>query len=120
MTGNRPLVRWLWRGYLRPHRAMIALAVVLMAVEGAMLGLLSYIIQPMFDQVFIAGDRSAITWVALAVFGIFLARAVAGFGQRVLMMSGRATGVGGAAGGHGARTCCGSTARGFRTIHPAR
>ncbi|MCP3972155.1 MAG: ABC transporter ATP-binding protein [Rhodobacteraceae bacterium] len=57
-----------------------------MAVEGGMLGLLSWIIKPMFDQVFVAGDRGAVVWVGAAVFGIFLARAIAGFGQRVLMM----------------------------------
>jgi ABC-type multidrug transport system fused ATPase/permease subunit len=81
------LTRWLWRSYLRRHWPVIAFAVVLMAIEGAMLGMLSYIIRPMFDQVFVAGDRDAITWVSLGVFGIFLARALAGFGQRVLMMS---------------------------------
>ncbi len=81
------LTRWLWRSYLRRHWLVIAVAVVLMAIEGAMLGMLSYIIRPMFDQVFVAGDRDAITWVSLGVFGIFLARALAGFGQRVLMMS---------------------------------
>ena len=57
MTG--PLVRWLWRGYLRRHWPVIALAVLLMAIEGGMLGLLSWIIKPMFDQVFVAGDRGA-------------------------------------------------------------
>jgi len=82
-----PLTRWLWRSYLRRHLGIIALAVLFMAVEGGMLGLLSWIIRPMFDQVFVAGDRDAIVWVGLAVFGIFLARAIAGFGQRVLMMS---------------------------------
>lgn len=87
MSDSRPLVRWLWAGYLWPHRAVIALAVVLMAVEGTMLGLLSYIVRPMFDQVFIAGNRSAIAWVALAVSGIFMVRALAGFGQRVLMIA---------------------------------
>ena len=87
MSKPASLTRWLWRGYLRPHLKLIIVAVALMSVEGAMLGLLSYIIRPMFDQVFIAGDRAAITWVGLAVFGIFLARAIAGFGQRVLMMS---------------------------------
>ena len=80
------LTGWLWQGYLRRYRAVIFLAILLMAIEGAMLGLLSYIIRPMFDQVFVAGDRAAIAWVGLAVFGIFLARAIAGFGQRVLMM----------------------------------
>ncbi len=87
MTDQGPLIRWLWRGYLRRHLGWIVIAVLLMSVEGAMLGLLSWIIRPMFDEVFIAGDRSAITWVGIAVFGIFLARAIAGFGQRVMMMS---------------------------------
>lgn len=81
------LTGWLWRSYLRRHLPVILFAVLLMATEGAMLGVLSWIIRPMFDQVFVAGDRSAVTWVGLAVFGIFLVRALAGFGQRVLMMS---------------------------------
>lgn len=85
MTGG--LTGWLWRAYLRRHLGVILFAVLLMAIEGAMLGVLSWIIRPMFDQVFVAGDRNAVTWVGLAVFGIFLARALAGFGQRVLMMS---------------------------------
>ncbi|MEL7117175.1 MAG: ABC transporter ATP-binding protein, partial [Pseudomonadota bacterium] len=80
------LVRWLWRDYLRRHLWIIVFAVILMAIEGGMLGLLSWIIRPMFDQVFVAGDRAAIVWVGAGVFGIFCARALAGFGQRVLMM----------------------------------
>ncbi|MDJ0626875.1 MAG: ABC transporter ATP-binding protein [Rhodobacter sp.] len=86
MTDARTLSRWLWRGYLHRHAAVIGVAVCLMAIEGGMLGLLSYMIKPMFDQIFIAGDRAAIGWVAGAVFGIFAIRAIAGFGQRVLMM----------------------------------
>lgn len=80
------LARWLWRDYLRRHLWVIVFAVVLMAIEGGMLGLLSWIIKPMFDQVFVAGDRGAVVWVGAAIFGIFCARALAGFGQRVLMM----------------------------------
>ncbi len=87
MTDARALTRWLWRSYLRRHIWVILLAVLLMAIEGGMLGALSYLIKPMFDQVFVAGDRSAIKWVAGAVFGVFLLRALAGFGQRVLMMA---------------------------------
>ncbi|MDJ1015889.1 MAG: ABC transporter ATP-binding protein [Paracoccaceae bacterium] len=80
-----PLVRWLWRAYLRPLRLMIICALVLMAIEGAMLGAISYIVQPMFDQVFIAGDRDAVYWVAGAVGLIFVIRAVTAFGHRTLM-----------------------------------
>ncbi|MGR3755843.1 MAG: ABC transporter ATP-binding protein [Tranquillimonas sp.] len=85
MTPGTPLIGWLWRGYLAAHKGKIALALLLMAVEGAMLGLLSYMIKPMFDRVFVAGDGSAVVWVAFGVAGVFGLRAVAGFGHRVLM-----------------------------------
>ncbi|TCP21273.1 ABC transporter ATP-binding protein [Rhodovulum adriaticum] len=79
------LLRWIWAGYLRRHLPLIGLALALMTIEGAMLGLLSYLIKPMFDDIFVAGNRGAIPLVASAVFGVFLIRAGAGFSQRVLM-----------------------------------
>lgn len=82
---NRPLLRWLWQGYLRPHRWLIVFALILMAVEGGMLGMLSYLVQPMFDRVFVAGERGAVLWVAAGVSGVFIIRALSGFGHRVLM-----------------------------------
>ncbi|NNF91350.1 MAG: ABC transporter ATP-binding protein, partial [Boseongicola sp.] len=79
------LLRWLWRDYLRPQRGLILIALFFMVLEGSMLGALSYIVQPMFDKVFIAGDRQAVYWVAAAVGGIFVVRAVAAFSHRTLM-----------------------------------
>jgi ABC-type multidrug transport system fused ATPase/permease subunit len=79
--------RWLWRTYLHPHRWIIALAVVMMAIEGGMLGLLSYLIKPMFDRVFIGGDNDALWLVGLVIMGIFLTRAVTSAGQRILLQS---------------------------------
>lgn len=79
------VVRWLWRGYLRAHLGVILFALLLMSIEGAMLGLLSFMIEPMFDDVFVSGDGSAIPLVAGGIFAIFLTRALAGFGHRVLM-----------------------------------
>jgi len=76
---------WLWGRYFRPHLWWIVSAFVLMAVEGSMLGLLSYMVRPMFDQVFVAGNEAAVYRVGLIVFAIFLARSVSGFGQRVIM-----------------------------------
>lgn len=85
-ASNDPeLARWLWRDYLRRHFPVIVLAVVLMAFEGGMLGALSYMIRPMFDQVLVAGRRDALFAVAFGVMAIFALRAVSGFGQRVLM-----------------------------------
>ncbi|MGI9393097.1 MAG: ABC transporter ATP-binding protein, partial [Boseongicola sp.] len=81
---NKLLLRWLWSSYLHTQKARILLAVLLMAIEGSMLGALSYIVQPMFDWVFIAGNRDAVVLVAVAVGGLFLVRAVSAFGHRTL------------------------------------
>lgn len=81
------MTRWLWAGYLRRHLPIIIVAMVLMATEGATLGALSLMVRPMFDQVFIGGNRDAVFWVAIGIFSIFVFRALAGFGQRVLMAS---------------------------------
>ena len=82
---NGTLLRWIWRDYLRPHLPTLAVALVLMTIEGGTQGALSYLIQPMFDKVFVGGSASAVVWVALAVSAVFILRASASFGQRVLM-----------------------------------
>lgn len=82
---NRVLIRWIWRDYLKRHWKKVSVALVLMAIEGSMLGALSYIVQPMFDTVFIQGDRSAVYWVAGAIASIFIVRAISDFGHRILM-----------------------------------
>ncbi len=87
MTGdiNRPVLGWVWQRYLKRHWGLILVALVLMAIEGATLGGLSYLMKPMFDDVFIAGDDMAVSWVAAAIAGIFLLRAVTAFSHRVIM-----------------------------------
>ncbi|WP_375687241.1 ABC transporter ATP-binding protein [Pseudooceanicola sp. LIPI14-2-Ac024] len=82
---SRELIAWLWRGYLRPHRGVLLIAFVLMALEGGAMGALSYMMKPMFDQVFIAGDTGALAWVGAVVFCIFLVRGIAGTAQKVLL-----------------------------------
>lgn len=78
------MVGWLWRGYLGPQRWLLLAALLLMAVEGSMAGTLSALIRPMFDEVFVGGSARAVTWVAASVSGVFVIRALAGLGQRVL------------------------------------
>ncbi|RYH02239.1 ABC transporter ATP-binding protein [Salipiger sp. IMCC34102] len=80
-----PLFGWLWRSYLHRHRGTLLAATLLMSMEGAMLGLLSYLIKPMFDRVFIAGQESALYLVGFGIMGIFIVRAVAGAAQKILL-----------------------------------
>ncbi len=81
------LMRRLWRGHVRGFWPVLLAALVLMTLEGGALGVMSYMVQPLFDEVFVAGDASSVRWIAFAIGGIFILRAVAGFGQRVLVMS---------------------------------
>ncbi|NDV01403.1 ABC transporter ATP-binding protein [Pseudoroseicyclus tamaricis] len=77
--------RWLWRAALGRHWKMAGLALITMAVEGAALGALAKLIQPMFDQVLVGGDTGALALVAGGVLGVFLLRAAATLGQRLAM-----------------------------------
>ncbi|MGC1496582.1 MAG: ABC transporter ATP-binding protein [Sulfitobacter sp.] len=79
------LMRWLWRDYLKKHLWLMALAVFFMIVEGSTLGALARLMEPMFDQVFVAGQRTALKWVGLFLLGIFVLRAIAGVAQKVLL-----------------------------------
>ncbi|WP_394182243.1 ABC transporter ATP-binding protein [Yoonia maritima] len=76
---------WLWKDYLRPHKLLLVVALILMAIEGSMLALLSRMVQPMFDDVFAAGNESALYFVAFGILAIFIIRAITSSGQRLLM-----------------------------------
>ena len=82
---TKVLMGWFWKAYLRQSMPTLFAAFGFMAVEGAMLGALSYLIKPMFDTFTSADSASSITWVALALMGVFILRAVSSFAQRVLM-----------------------------------
>ncbi|MGR3320346.1 MAG: ABC transporter ATP-binding protein [Pseudooceanicola sp.] len=79
------LVRWLWRNYLRPYRGTLLVAFLLMALEGSAIGALSYMMEPMFDRVFIAGDHDALYWVGVIVALLFATRGAAGLVQKTML-----------------------------------
>jgi ATP-binding cassette, subfamily B, bacterial MsbA len=79
------LFRRLWRDYLRHHKGWMSVALVLMVIEGSTLGLLSYMLEPLFDRVFVAGQQDAVWWVGGAILGLFLVRAVTSVAQKTLL-----------------------------------
>jgi ABC-type multidrug transport system fused ATPase/permease subunit len=78
------LFGWLWRDYLHRHKFLLAAAIVCMMIEGSMLGFLSWMIQPMFDNVFVEGDRDMLWWVGIGILLIFVVRAISSAGQTIL------------------------------------
>lgn len=76
---------WLWKDYLHQHKWLLVAAIILMAIEGSMLALLSRLVQPMFDDVFAAGNTNALYWVGFGVMAVFVIRACTSSGQKILM-----------------------------------
>lgn len=81
------LLRWIWQSYLRRQLPRLIGATLFMAIQGAMLGVLSYLIRPVFDEVFAERNQGALIYVGLAVFAVFVIRGLSGFTQRVMMAS---------------------------------
>ena len=81
---TKDLLRRFWQLYLRPHLPPLLLAMLVMAIEGSTLGLLSYMLEPLFDDVFKPGGTSGLAWVGGAILALFLLRAVTSIiGRRV-------------------------------------
>ncbi len=81
------LTRRFWRDYLRPEWGWLGFGFGLMMIEGAALGALSYLLKPLFDQVFKPGGQEALVWVGGAIFALFAVRAVCVVAARTLMSS---------------------------------
>lgn len=81
----RELLGWLWKGYLRQHLPLLGFAMVFMFIQGAMVGAVSYMMQPMFDDVLVNGKTQALGWISVAFLLIFSVRGAAGVVQKVAM-----------------------------------
>ncbi|MEO9819192.1 MAG: ABC transporter ATP-binding protein [Paracoccaceae bacterium] len=82
---SRVLFKWLWHDYLREHLPLLGLAFIFMVLEASMLGAISYMMQPMFDDVFVAGNWGMLYVVGAVVIGIFVVRAVSGVMRSVIL-----------------------------------
>ncbi|MFN0113853.1 MAG: ABC transporter ATP-binding protein [Paracoccaceae bacterium] len=63
----------------------MALALLLMTVEGSTLAILARMLEPLFDRVFVGKDAGAIWWVGGGILGLFALRAVTTVANRALL-----------------------------------
>mgnify|MGYP002146326363 CR=1 FL=1 len=79
-----------WVGSLDPGNWMawtFPTALFFLVIEGSTLGVLSWMLKPLFDRVFVGGDTNAIWWVGGVIFVLFLIRAATFVINRSLMTS---------------------------------
>ena len=84
---SKHLMSRMWRDYLRPHWPMMVLAGALLTIEGATLGALSWMLEPLFDKVFKEGNAGLLWLVGGAIFGLFVIRAATSIASRTVMAS---------------------------------
>ena len=82
---DRELSRWLWHNYVRQWMPYILLGMLLMAIDGAMTGVLSALLRPMFDDVLVGGRSEMVLLVALAISGTFVLRSISTLLYKSLM-----------------------------------
>ncbi|MCI5060845.1 MAG: ABC transporter ATP-binding protein/permease [Alphaproteobacteria bacterium] len=79
------LVKRLVREYLRPHSGLLALAVFFMIVAASMTAAFATIIEPVMDEVLVAGNTSKIWGLGFGIFTIFFIRGIASYLDTILM-----------------------------------
>ncbi|SDE71407.1 ATP-binding cassette, subfamily B/ATP-binding cassette, subfamily B, MsbA [Paracoccus isoporae] len=86
-NSSRHLFGRIWRDYLRAHWPRMSVAFFFMVVEGSTLAVLSWMLKPLFDRVFVGGESDAMWWVGGVIFALFVIRAVTSVINRSLLVS---------------------------------
>ena len=84
-TDSWSLVRRLFITYVSPQKNKVIISLLLMLIAAAMTGAMAKLMEPIIDQVFAEKSRTMIVPVAVGVFGVFILRGFANYGQSVLM-----------------------------------
>ncbi len=80
------LVRRLWREHIKPYRWHVVGGLVCMAVAAATTATLAKMLQPLFDDVFVARNETMLFQVAGGVLVIFVLKGLSSFGESVSMI----------------------------------
>jgi ATP-binding cassette, subfamily B, bacterial MsbA len=72
-------------GYLRPHVPALVLGTVLAIVVAAMEGAIAWLVKPAMDEIFVKRDVTMLRVIPFLLFGAYLLKGVARYGQSYLM-----------------------------------
>jgi len=80
------LVRRLWHEHIKPYRWHVVGGLVCMAIAAATTAVLAKMLQPLFDDVFMARNEAMLFQVAGLVLVIFVLKGLSSFGESVSMI----------------------------------
>lgn len=80
------LVARLWREHIQPYKWYICGGLVCMAIAALTTAALAKMLQPLFDDVFVARNESMLIQVASFVLGIFVLKGFSSFGEAISLI----------------------------------
>lgn len=80
------LVIRLWREHIKPYRWHVGGGIVCMALAAMTTAMLAKMLQPLFDDVFVARDETMLLYLALLVLGVFILKGISSFGESISMI----------------------------------
>ncbi|MBY0292364.1 MAG: ATP-binding cassette domain-containing protein [Alphaproteobacteria bacterium] len=80
------LVRRLWCEHIKPYRWYICGGLLCMAIAAMTTAMLAKMLQPLFDDVFVARNEDMLFQVAVLVLGIFVLKGLSSFGEAVSLI----------------------------------
>lgn len=80
------LISRLWLEHIKPYRWYIVGGLICMTCAALTTAVLAKMLQPLFDDVFMAHDESMLLQVAILVFIVFILKGISGFGESVSMI----------------------------------
>ncbi|MFD1797438.1 ABC transporter ATP-binding protein [Paracoccus aurantiacus] len=86
-SSNTNLFARIWKDYLQGYWRRMGVALFFMIIEGSTLAVLSWMLKPLFDRVFVGGDSKAMWWVGGMIFALFLTRAITSVINRSMLVS---------------------------------
>lgn len=80
------LVSRLWREHIKSYWGYVVAGLICMACAAFTTAMLAKMLQPLFDEVFMARNETMLLQVAALVLGIFILKGISGFGESVSMI----------------------------------
>jgi subfamily B ATP-binding cassette protein MsbA len=80
------LVRRLWREHMRPYKWYVGGGLGCMALAAMTTAILAKMLQPLFDDVFMARNEAMLVQVAVLVLGVFILKGLSSFGESISMV----------------------------------
>lgn len=79
------IIKTMWKGYIAPQKWTLIIATILMIIASSLEAMSVKILEPIFNEVFIAKNQQILAIIGLEVIAIFGAKGIANYTSQIMM-----------------------------------